>query len=149
MARNNTTLKDILQNIIHEETQFPEDRNVAFLTVNQIGRLTEPGALDFGGSEYTEAEVEWIVPEVRNEDDKYGWWELGEGSYRIQFNEGVEMPDDTGMLLQTWEKVRKNGVIHPTEVITRTRNPLSTHIYVGEAGIGIKENARLSEVRLL
>jgi len=142
-------LKDILENVIHEETQFPEGRNVAYITVARIGKLSEPGALDFGGSEYSQAEVDWLEPEPRSDDDKYGWYNLEKGAYRIEFNESINLPDDTGVLLQIWEQALKNGVMHPTEVLTQPRKPAFTQIYVDKPGVSIKENARLSEVRLL
>jgi len=141
-------LKAILQNIIHEPTQFPSEKNVAYLTVNRIGKIGTAGSLDFGGSEYSEGKIDWIDPEKRMEDDKYGWWELPQGLYRIEFNEGVKL-EDGGILLQIWNAALKNGVIHPTEIITESQNPLFTHIHVSENGVHIKENARLSEVRLI
>lgn len=142
-------LKNILQNIIHEPTQFPEDKNLAFLTVGRVGRLKKPGALDFGGSEYAEAEVEWLEPELQAKDDKYGWWNLEPGTYQVEFNEGVSLSENSGVLLQIWDQALKAGVSHPTEVITDSESPLFTLVRVGNAGIRIKENARLSEVRLI
>lgn len=142
-------LMEILTNIIHEPTQYEEEDNLAYVTVNRIGTLTGRGALDFGGSEYQSAEVEWIEPAKKSEDDTYGWWSLKPGTYRVEFNEGVDLPDDTGVLLQIWNSVLRNGVTHPTEVITKARDQLSTHIHVGDPGIEIKENARLSVVRAL
>ncbi len=142
-------LKNMLQNIIHEPTQFPEDGNLAFLTVGRVGRLRTAGALDFGGSEYAEADVEWMEAERKAKDDKYGWWTLDSGTYQVEFNEGVSVPENSGVLLQIWSQALKAGVTHPTEVITASKNPLFTLIHVGNAGIRIKENARLSEVRLI
>lgn len=142
-------LKNILQNIIHEPTQFPEDGNLAFLTVGRVGRLKHPGALDFGGSEYAETEIEWLEPEPQAEDDKYGWWNLEPGTYQVEFNEGISLSENSGVLLQIWAQALKAGVTHPTAVITDSVNPFSTLLHVGNAGVGIKENARLSEVRLI
>lgn len=149
MAAKNEQLKEILENIIHEETQFPDGRNIAYVTVARVGKLSGAGSLDFGGSEYEEADVDWIEPKPRSEDDKYGWYDLEQGSYRIEFNESIDLPDDTGVLLQIWDQALKNGVTHPTEVLTQSRKPLFTQIHVSEAGIHIKENARFSELRLL
>ena len=142
-------LKDVVQNIIHEDTQFPEDEDVVYLTVSRVGRPVEPGALDFGGSEYTEANTDWIEPVKRNDDDKYGWWELNQGMYKIEFNEALELSDGVLAQLQVWDKALKNGVVHPSQLIAQSRDPMSTFIYVSQAGVGIKENARISEVRLI
>lgn len=146
---SNDDLKKVIQNIIHEPTQFPSDGNLAYLTVAKIGRITRGGALDFGGSEYREAEVEWIQPKKQSADDKYGWWDLEPGMYAAQFNEGLNFSGDSGVVLQIWSGALQAGVTHPTEVITESRNPLRTLIEVGKPGGSIKENARLSEVRLI
>jgi len=146
---DNKKLKEILTNIIHEPTQFHQELNLAYVTVSRIGKLQKRGSLDFGGSEYSKASVEWLSPEKKASDDKYGWWSLEGGSYRVEFNEGVNLPDDTGVLLQIWADAAKNGVTHPTEVITDSREPLSAQIHVSPPGIEIKENARLSEIRVL
>ncbi|HKJ68275.1 MAG TPA: dCTP deaminase [bacterium] len=145
----NDELKKVIKNIVHEPTQFPPNQNLAYLTVAKIGKITRQGSLDFGGSEYREAEVEWIQPELQSKEDKYGWWDLAPGLYQVQFNESLSFSDDSGVLLQIWSQALKAGVAHPTEVITESRDPLVTLLQVSEPGSSIKENARLSEVRLI
>lgn len=142
-------LKSVVKNIVHEPTQFPESGNSVQLTVKRIGKTVKPGALDFGGSEYTEAAIEWLEAVKHNDEDKYGWWELAEGLYIVEFNETLELPDNTRVQLQIWEKALRNGVVHPTQLIADDRDPLLTFINVSEAGVGIKENARLSEIRVV
>lgn len=142
-------LLTVLQNIVHEETQFPEQNNLAYITVKRIGRLETSGALDFGGSEYASAEIRWLEPEKGASDDKYGWWNLDSGKYFVQFNESLKLDDKSGILLQIWSKALHAGVSHPTMVITESQDPLHTLITVGDQGTSIKENARLSEVRMI
>jgi len=141
-------LTSIVKNLVNEPTQVPEDESVVHLTVNRIGKLVKPGALDFGGSEYTEATVKWLEPKKRDPEDKYGWWELDQGLYRIEFNESLEIPEGTRVQLQIWSGALRNGILHPAQIIERSQNPLGTQIHVSESEVGIKENARLSEVRL-
>jgi hypothetical protein len=141
-------LTDIVTNFIHEETQFPDDRDAAYLTVNRVGKPAQKGTLDFGGSEYTEADIEWIDPEKKSSDDKYGWWELDEGLYHVEFNEGLD-PDGETVIFQTWKNALRNGIAHSSEVIEKSRDQLFAELQVGECGVGIKENARISEVRVL
>lgn len=139
----------LITNIIHEDTQFPGDEEVGYLTVDKVGKISNPGTLDFGGSEYTEADIEWIPPRKKSEDDKYGWWELDEGTYHVQFNEGLKTSEHDPVVIQIWKKALRNGVFHPTELITYSRDHLFTQLVVSEGGIGIKENARISVIRLL
>jgi len=146
---NNDELKNVVHNIVHEPTQFPSEENLGYLTVGKIGKMTRGGALDFGGSEYREAEVDWIQPELQSEDDKYGWWKLEPGLYLVEFNERLGFSDNSGVVLQIWSQALQAGVTHPTEIVTESRDPLRTLLQVGQPGSNIKENARLSEVRLI
>ena len=141
----------IVQNYIHEGKQFSEDRKRAILTVNRVGRLSGSGALDFGGSEYAEADVSWLEPQKQSAEDKYGWWKLTQGHYRIEFNETISLPEDgsTVVLLHPWPAAIRAGVNHPSELITASRAPLVTHIGIGPQGISIKENARISQISIV
>lgn len=145
---SDTKLTDIVTNFIHEDTQFPEERDAAYLTVDRVGKPARKGTLDFGGSEYTEADIEWIEPKKKSNDDKYGWWDLEQGLYHIEFNEGLE-PDGETVILQTWKNALRNGIAHSSEVIEESREKLFAELHVGAGGVGIKENARISEVRIL
>jgi len=142
-------LLNVLNNIIHEKTQFPDKENLAYLTVSKIGKINKPGALDFGGSEYNAAEIEWLKPKKHSDEDKYGWWDLNEGMYLVEFNENVQLDDNSGVLIQVWCKALQAGISHPTLVVTDSCDPLQILVTVGKAGIGIKENARLSEIRMI
>jgi hypothetical protein len=144
-------MHELLTGYIHEGKQFAPDGSSAVLTVKRIGRLSAGGALDFGGSEYAEAEVSWIEPQKQSAEDKYGWWKLSQGHYRIEINESVSVPEDqpTALLLHPWPDAVRAGVNHPSEVITDSREPLFTHIGVGPQGISIKENARLGRLSVL
>jgi hypothetical protein len=141
----------IVQNYIHEGKQFSDDRKHAILTVNRIGRLSGGGALDFGGSEYAEAEISWLEPQKQSPEDKYGWWKLTQGHYRIEFNETISLPEDgsTVILFHPWPEAVKAGLNHPSVLVTAPRSPLVTHIGIGPQGISIKENARVSQVTIL
>lgn len=132
-------LTDIIADYIHEGKQFSESRNAFYLTVKRIGKLYSGGSLDFGGSEYSEAVIEWMEPEKKAEDDKYGWWQLNEGSYWVEYNERIDLP----------EKALKAGICHPTGIINEPREVLATMVNVGGYTVGIKENARISEVYVL
>ncbi len=149
MSASKNVLLSMLKDYIHEGKQFSEEVPIAFLTVNRIGVLAGRGSLDFGGSEYSQAQVDWLEPQKKQEDDKYGWWHLPPGSYLIEFNESIELPTGSRVYLQIWDKAGRNGIQHPFTVLEETRSPVQTVVSVGPEGIDIKENARLSQIGVL
>lgn len=149
MEEHADILKENVKNYIHQGKQFPKDRAVVFLTVHHIGELTGTGRLDFGGSEYAEAETPWKDPVKMKKDDQYGWWHLTPGSYLVEFNETVQVPAGSRFYLQSWEKAGRNAAVIPFSVIDSPRAPLFSILHVGGEGIDIKENARLAELGVL
>jgi len=143
---NTETLQQVVHGIIHEGKQIPDSEDVVVLTAKRVGRLTHNGTLDFGGSEYTEAPIEWIEPKKKSDDDKYGWWMLEGGDYIVEYNETVHPTTGMRCYLQIWEKAQRNGISQPMQIIREARSPLTAAFRVGTAGVGMKENARVSVV---
>ncbi len=142
-------LKHAVRNYIHEGKQFLEGTETALLTVHRIGSLASRGSLDFGGSEYSAGEVEWIEPQKESPDDKYGWWRLEPGHYMIEFNESLQATQRQRFYLQPWAKVTANGTTHSFAILIPPRDVLRVYISVGPAGLDVKENARFSELGVL
>lgn len=71
---------------------------------------------------------------------------LEEGDYVVEYNESVAPTSDTRCYLQISAAAARNGLSLPFQVITDRRAPLVGTLRVGKAGIGIKENARVSVV---
>ncbi|MFP4362798.1 MAG: hypothetical protein ACLFR1_02890 [Spirochaetia bacterium] len=141
-----TDIKTVVQNYLHEKTQYSEARNAFYLTAKRIGKLTKPGRLDFGGSEYQKAPIEWLDPVKHSADDKYGWWDLPEGSYWVVYNEAISLTDNQKVFFQPWERAVEAGLTHPSGIINEPREVLGTIITAGPSGVSIKENGRISEV---
>ena len=59
------------------------------LTIKNVFKLTGRGSLDFGGREYASCEGDKIASRKREAGDEYGWWELEEGDYLIEYNENI------------------------------------------------------------
>ncbi|MDX1745955.1 MAG: dCTP deaminase, partial [Halobacteriales archaeon] len=125
-----------IDGIIHDETQFSSFG--IDLTVNRIGRFTGPGALDFGGSEFAEADVEWIPPKKNDPSDDYGWWGLDSAQYVVEFNETLTETSDGVALVTPLERLLRAGASHPT-FQPAADEPLSTVLQVGRCGVRIKE----------
>jgi hypothetical protein len=127
-----------LDGIVHEPTQT-EGRGFD-LTVDEVYAVTGPGRVDFGGGELEPADVEPHDSEKRDPDDDYEWWHLDAGQYLVEYNESLAV-DDMSFTLQTRDELLERGAFHPTLHVTDLpRVPLA----VGDAGIRLKENARIS-----
>ncbi|QLH81590.1 dCTP deaminase [Halosimplex pelagicum] len=136
-----TDLTAFVDGIVHEPTQT-EGRGLD-LTATEVYEVAEPGRIDFGGGELEAADLQPHDSQFRNEDDDYEWWHLDAGQYLIEYNESLALPEDTIARVQTRDAVVARGAFHPTlELSELGRVPLS----VGGAGLGLKENARVSTV---
>ena len=135
-------LTAFVDDLVYEPTQT--DSPGLDLTVDSISRITETGRVDFGGGELTAAETEPVETDKRDPDDDYGWWTLTEGVYLVAYNETLAAPDDVQFVLQTRNAVRTRGAFHPTVHLTGEQSLGPVPLTVGDGGIKIKENARLS-----
>src|SRR6056297_296004 len=96
-------LTAFVDDLVYEPTQT--DSRGLDLTVDSISRITEPGRVDFGGGELEPAETEPVATEKRDPEDDYGWWELAEGVYLIDYNEALSIPDGVSLVFQTRDAV--------------------------------------------
>lgn len=135
-------LTAFVDDLVYEPTQT--DSRGLDLTVDSVARISEPGRVDFGGGELDPADTEPVPTEKRDPEDDYGWWDLSEGVYLIEYNESVSIPDDVDLLVQTRDAVRTRGAFHPTLHLSGLDTLGMVPLTVGVGGIKIKENARLS-----
>jgi hypothetical protein len=138
-------IADCLDHVVHLGTQRT-DHGVD-LTASEVFRLTAPGSLDFGGSEYEEAARERMVPKRRQADDDYGWWDLKAGTYLVRYNETVD-PGDGIALVQSHERLLKAGAYHAAFRVHEAQDPLETLLVVSERGCHLKENCRISRLTI-
>jgi len=136
-----TDLTAFVDGIVHEPTQT-EGRGLD-LTVTEVYEVAGPGRVDFGGGELEPAELEPHERQYRNEDDDYEWWHLDAGQYLLEYNESLAVPDDRVATVQTRDAICERGAFHPT-LHVRELGPVP--LSVGGAGLGLKENARVSTV---
>ena len=119
------------------------------LTLDRVARLTGPGALDFGGSEFAPAERETIEPELADPGDDYGWWELGAGTYLAGYNETPDMHEGRVGLVHPLPRLQRAGASHPAFVVDGDEATLATLLTVGDVGCRLKENCRISRLTVL
>jgi hypothetical protein len=146
--RQGIDIVDFLKDVIYKDKQVLEDG--AHITVKKVFNFRERGNIDFGGGEYKECEIAEINPEERSVDDKYGWWRLEEGEYLIEYNEKLKdsIPEGDIIIIQPAKRLIMNGAYHPTLIIGES-GCIRTILYVGENGLNIKENARISKLLIL
>jgi len=115
------------------------------LTLKQVYILEEPGNLDFSGKELKAGKLK-KYPKMKMEGDAYGWWTLGGGSYVIEFNEKISLPENSYALLSPSPNLVINEASHPTMVIHPGENISHTTLSVGPPGVNLKENAIISRL---
>jgi len=131
--------------IVYKEKQIRE--LTVDLTVKEVHSVKCSGALDFGGSEYREAETERLEP-AKKECEEYGWWKLDEGVYLIRFNETVKPIEGLG-LLSPHPRLLKAGAAHPTLFLHEWESGYVLPLQVGWQGLELKENSRVSKLIVL
>lgn len=143
-----TVFEEYLSETLHGDTQI--ESSAVSLTAGAIYNPTEPGDLDFGGSEFQLADRDPVPAKKRNEDDDYGWWELPGGNWILELNENITYSGPFSAVLHPHDHLTWNGASHPTlwlsddEADMRLLVPLT----VPDSGINIKENARVSTLRV-
>ena len=116
------------------------------LTVKSIHEFVDRGQLDFGGSEYSKANVKIINP-ILEDDPKYGFWTLSQGNYLLTFNETMKNEQYLALIFPH-QRLLDTGTSHPTFlwIPDGKEDQIRTNLQVGKMGIRLKENARTSRV---
>jgi hypothetical protein len=118
------------------------------LSVKNVYAVDPTGQVDFGGGEYVAAGKLPVEPMRRNREDKYMWWELDRGSYFVEFNETLELAADEIAVLEPDERLIRAGAAHPPIYLRGRVMPVETLMNVAALRIAIKQNARISRVRV-
>jgi len=118
------------------------------LTVRNIYAVDPIGMVDFGGSEYRAAGRIAIASLRRNPEDRYEWWDLGRGSYLVEFNETLELPDNEVGMLEPEERLLRAGASHTSHFVRGRVSPIETLLEVNTMRVQIKQNARISRLRI-
>jgi len=119
------------------------------LTARQVFRPTSGGSVDFGGSEYSEPGREAIPAAKLSPEDKYGWWDLKQGTYFLELNESVSLPEDAIGLLLPSPRITRNGASHAVQLLVGEIERIIVPLLVPSVGIRIKQNARVSQLLVL
>lgn len=139
--------KDVLvENYINQEKQLTP--NGFDLTVEKIFEYNLGGVLDFSNKERVIPETKEIFPKKENLQNKYGWWQLKRGIYKIKTNEIVKIPNNLAAFAFSRTSLLRMGAFTQHGVWDAGFRGKSEFILVVEnpGGIKIKENARIVQL---
>ena len=118
------------------------------LSARQIYALDPSGQVDFGGTEYAPCGRTAVASLRKQREDKYEWWDLSRGCYILEFNEGLKLADNEIAILEPDDRLLRAGATHSTTFLRGQGERLETLLVVGTMSIQIKQNARVSRVRI-
>ena len=118
------------------------------LTVANIFQFNTFGALDFSNKERKVPEGKEILPKKKNPKDKFGWWQLKNGAYKIRTNETINLPCDLIALAFSRTSLLRMGGFTQHGVWDAGFRGKSEFILVVDnpKGIKIKQNARIAQI---
>ncbi|MGD9015490.1 MAG: deoxyuridine 5'-triphosphate nucleotidohydrolase [Candidatus Omnitrophota bacterium] len=115
------------------------------LTVGSVFEFSEGGALDFSNQERIIPQSREVSPNKRNAQDKFGWWNLKPGAYKIRTNETVNLPLDLVIIAFSRSSLLRSGAFVQNAVWDAGFSGKSEFILVvnNPAGLRLKQNARV------
>ena len=84
--------RKLIQGYIDLDTQLTP--NGFDLTAASVFEFNEAGALDFSNKERIIPAGKEIAAKKKLPEDKFGWWDLKKGTYKIKTNEIVNLTND-------------------------------------------------------
>ena len=141
--------KGLIKDFIHLETQTTP--NGFDLTVNKIFEFNGAGALDFSNKEREIPAEKELVPRIEISQDKFGWWNLKKGAYKIKTNECVSIPKDLVAVAFPRSSLLRMGAFTQTAVWDAGFRGISEFILIvnNPKGIRVKQNARIVQLVFL
>ncbi len=118
------------------------------LTVAAVSEFIEAGALDFSNKQRLIPEAKELIPVKKNQEDKFGWWHLKPGIYKIRSNEVINLPKDLGAVAFPRSSLLRMGVFSQNGVWDAGFKGKSEFVLVvgNPAGLRLKQNARVIQL---
>lgn len=138
--------KELIVNYIDLDTQLTP--NGFDLTVSNVFEFDTQGALDFSNKERMVPQGREIQPEKKDPKDKWGWWDLKKGAYKIKTNETVDLPNDLIAIAFSRTSLLRVGAFTQHGVWDAGFKGKGEFILVVEnpKGIRLKQNARIAQL---
>jgi len=138
--------KSLIENYINLDKQLTP--NGFDLSVGKVFEFESAGDLDFSNSQRIVPQGKELTPKKRKDDDKYGWWELPQGAYKVRTNEAVNLPNNLAALGFTRTSLLRMGALTQNGVWDAGFKGRGEFILVvsNPKGINIKQNARVVQL---
>ncbi len=139
----------LIENYINLDKQLTP--NGFDLTVDRVFEFDSAGDIDFSNSERIVPEGKELASEKRKEEDKYGWWQLPQGTYKVRTNEAVNLPNNLAALGFTRTSLLRIGALTQNGIWDAGFRGKGEFILVvsNPKGINIKQNARVVQLMFI
>ncbi|MDP2924422.1 MAG: deoxyuridine 5'-triphosphate nucleotidohydrolase [Candidatus Omnitrophota bacterium] len=141
--------KKLIESYINFDTQLTP--NGFDLTIGKIFTFNKSGSLDFSNNERIIPETKEIIAKKKKAGDKFGWWHLKKGTYKIRTNETVNLPNDLVALAFSRTSLLRMGAFTQHGVWDAGFCGKGEFILeVGNSkGIKLKQNCRIAQLVFL
>lgn len=138
--------KNLIENYFNLDIQLTP--NGFDLTAESIFEFKGCGALDFSNKERILPKTKEIRPLKKNPKDKFGWWHLKKGVYKVRTNEAVNLPLDLIALAFSRTSLLRMGAFTQHGVWDAGFEGKSEFVLMvqNSKGIKIKQNARIAQL---
>jgi dUTP pyrophosphatase len=118
------------------------------LTIASVFEFIDAGALDFSNKERLIPQTKEIYPEKKSPEDKFGWWNLKRGAYKIRTNEVISLPEDLVAIAFPRSSLLRMGAFTQTGAWDAGFRGKSEFILVVDnpQGLRLKQNARVVQL---
>ncbi len=118
------------------------------LTCASVFEFDEPGALDFSNKERVIPAGKEILPKKNYPQDKFGWWFLQKGAYKIKTNETVNLTNDLVALAFSRTSLLRIGCFTQHGVWDAGFKGKGEFVLVVDnpKGIKLKQNSRIAQL---
>jgi len=118
------------------------------LTAAKIFQFSQAGALDFSNQERKIPQSQELIAQKEKPEDKFGWWPLAPGIYKVVANEKVKLPLDLIGVAFTRSSLLRMGAFTQTGVWDAGFEGTSEFVLVvtNPLGMKLKQNARLVQL---
>lgn len=138
--------RELIQGYIDLDIQLTP--NGFDLTAASVFEFNEAGALDFSNKERIIPVGKEIAPKKRLPEDKFGWWNLKKGTYKIKTNETVNLTNDLIALAFSRTSLLRMGCFTQHGVWDAGFKGKGEFVLVVDnpEGVSLKQNARIAQL---
>ena len=136
----------LIEGFIDADTQLTP--NGCDLTAGSIFEFKSAGKVDFSNKERQLPECIEVLAQKERQEDKFGWWDLARGIYKVKTNETVNLPNDLIAMAFSRTTLLRMGVFtqHGVWDAGFKGKGEFTLVVDNPYGVKIKQNARVAQL---